>query len=157
MGFRNNEGELVSTETYDTLQLPKHGRGAWDFNVCLAFGDQVLTWVGLVAEPCGSCVKSWCCYVLIFLFVLFCFLCFCCVLRASPLPLPFFLILSVLPPCYPCQVHEYTVDGQFYDLQYDPSVKSVVLSETTREMSSFGDDVVERTTVTTGAGTTRTA
>jgi RAT1-interacting protein len=47
LGYRDDHGNLVSTETMKTLELPRRVRskGYWDPNVCLGFLNDVLTFI----------------------------------------------------------------------------------------------------------------
>ena len=47
IGFRNDDGILVSHETIKTMEIPRRVRenGYWDPNVCLGFLDVFVTWL----------------------------------------------------------------------------------------------------------------
>ena len=47
-GYRNEAGNIVGMEMFETLKIPRIVRGkphAWDGNVCLNFTDQFLSWL----------------------------------------------------------------------------------------------------------------
>jgi RAT1-interacting protein len=48
VGFRTPKGELTTLQSFKTMQIPRMVRGkpdAWDPQICLAWGDQFLTWL----------------------------------------------------------------------------------------------------------------
>ncbi|KAI0034723.1 RAI1-domain-containing protein [Vararia minispora EC-137] len=48
VGFRTPKGELTALQTFKTMQIPRMVRGkpgTWNPQICLAWGDQFLTWL----------------------------------------------------------------------------------------------------------------
>ncbi|KAG6821330.1 hypothetical protein H0H93_000191 [Arthromyces matolae] len=57
VGFRTPSGVLTTTQTFKTIQLPRLVRGkpgAWDPLICLAWGDQVISFLKDVVRSNGS-------------------------------------------------------------------------------------------------------
>lgn len=57
MGFRTTAGVLSKLESFQTMAIPRMVRGkegAWDPQVCLAWGDQFLSWVRAVISTSSS-------------------------------------------------------------------------------------------------------
>ena len=47
-GFRTPAGRITTTQSFKTIQIPRLVRGkpdAWDPQICLAWGNQFLTWL----------------------------------------------------------------------------------------------------------------
>jgi len=58
VGFRTPNGQLVTVQSYKTLEIPRMVRGkenAWDPQICLSWGERFLTWIksnlSAVPEP----------------------------------------------------------------------------------------------------------
>ncbi|KAI9509830.1 RAI1-domain-containing protein [Russula earlei] len=57
VGFRTPNGQLVTVQSYKTLEIPRLVRGkqdAWDPQICLSWGDRFLTWIKSNVEQPGN-------------------------------------------------------------------------------------------------------
>jgi len=48
VGFRTQNGQLATVQSYKTLEIPRMVRGkqgAWDPQICLSWGERFLTWI----------------------------------------------------------------------------------------------------------------
>lgn len=63
IGFRTPSGQIKTTQTFKTIELPRLVRGkpgAWDPLVCLDWGHQFLTFLkGAISEPEQDARKVW--------------------------------------------------------------------------------------------------